>query len=224
MDARCFLTTMNASELFLASGKSAGVWYCTECKLVRRTQEEAEACCAPYECNMCGCELPRKMFRTRCSECIEKTRVAKMQALMDKASLIENGMHMYHEHVFCDTGDKYGDSETVTERITDYLSELEPEDRPKEIVIWICGTEPVVNTHAGWILDQIELPDECEDYEFHGVEALDEAMRLFNEANSGIYLYKDLWKEYYVINVEELMKEIDAEYEADHADETVHNT
>lgn len=39
---------MNATELFHSDGKTAGVWYCAECRVVHKDQPGAEQCCKPY--------------------------------------------------------------------------------------------------------------------------------------------------------------------------------
>ena len=60
---------MNAQELFLGDGRSAGVWYCGDCKIVARTQDDAQRCCAPRLCE-CGVELTGSdKHYTRCSAC-----------------------------------------------------------------------------------------------------------------------------------------------------------
>ena len=60
---------MNAQELFLGDGRSAGVWYCGDCRIVARAQDDAQRCCAPRLCE-CGVELTGSdKHYTRCSAC-----------------------------------------------------------------------------------------------------------------------------------------------------------
>lgn len=72
---------MNAKELFLASGKSSGVWYCDKCHFVKREQAEAESCCRPRVCE-CGAEC--QGHYTSCNACQherDEKRIAARVAL-----------------------------------------------------------------------------------------------------------------------------------------------
>lgn len=78
---------MKPQELFLANGKSAGVWYCDSCHLVKRTQEEAEQCCQPRHCDSCGCEVDR--FRITCGDCQRQKVLQRDLDALEKAELVE---------------------------------------------------------------------------------------------------------------------------------------
>ena len=70
---------MNATELFLTDGKPAGIFFCEKCRTVARTKGDADQCCAPYLCKVCGKDSGRK-FWTICESCI----VAQMEAKEDE--------------------------------------------------------------------------------------------------------------------------------------------
>src|ERR1035438_10465420 len=74
---------MNAQELFLKDGKSAGVSFCEKCKIVHRTKESADDCCMPYKCNVCGIEIER--YRLTCNSCAINKDHQKEMALFEKA-------------------------------------------------------------------------------------------------------------------------------------------
>lgn len=72
---------MNAKELFLASGESAGVWYCDKCHRVGRSKQDTEGCCQPRVCE-CGAECSG--YSTSCYTCVQvryEKRIAANVAL-----------------------------------------------------------------------------------------------------------------------------------------------
>lgn len=66
---------MKAFELYTKEGKQTGVFCCGECKIVHRTQKDAESCCV---CADCGVNT-RLEYKTVCGDCSKK-RYAKQQA------------------------------------------------------------------------------------------------------------------------------------------------
>ena len=79
---------MNAFELFLGDGRPANIWACGKCRIVKRTQAEADKCCAPWSCKDCGCEV--KQYRTKCEACESKERSLVWQKRFDAAELLES--------------------------------------------------------------------------------------------------------------------------------------
>jgi hypothetical protein len=80
---------MNAKELFVqvdGDYKSAGVWYCSKCRYTARTADEAERCCGPKLCDVCGKEIEKdRPYRAWCASCAKKNEDAKEKARFDKA-------------------------------------------------------------------------------------------------------------------------------------------
>jgi len=71
---------MNAQGLFKADGSSAEVWYCGECKIVRKTEKEAEECCKKHNCRICGSPVDT-LHRIVHPECKRQETIEKAQKL-----------------------------------------------------------------------------------------------------------------------------------------------
>lgn len=90
-----------AQELFLADGRSAGVWYCATCKYTARSEAEAERCCAPLFCE-CGAEIERG--RTGCDACWIRQREECEAATWDRATKVHTRDYdgpVYSERLDC---------------------------------------------------------------------------------------------------------------------------
>jgi hypothetical protein len=100
---------MQAQELFLSTGKSAGVYYCTKCKLVRKTQAEAEDCCSPYKCQQCGTETER--YYTICNSCLRKKEHAEELARFEKSEKLTSfcGWIFHNDRFYESIGDMLND-------------------------------------------------------------------------------------------------------------------
>ena len=202
---------MNARELFTAGGEPSGLWQCAACKRVSLVAIAAEECCRPYKCDMCGCEIPRKLYRTRCSDCIEKADRARMRERMDRAQRLdrETPYCPEQEWFWCEHGSSrnegYGSWDELMEAAEEWLRETDPADRPEHIVMWVAGTEPLVKVNSMWLTEHIadNAWDEFDIDDLNGLDELEEALRKFNEANSSLFLFKDLWQQYYLVPVSE---------------------
>lgn len=87
---------MNAIELFLSTGKSAKVWACGNCKLVKKDEEDAKLCCEPWTCKNCG--LHCDQYRTLCESC-DQTRRGLIKARRMQAAVEVTD---YDGWVFCE--------------------------------------------------------------------------------------------------------------------------
>ena len=158
---------MNAKELFLKDGKSAGVYYCLKCKLVHKLIESAEECCKPYKCQDCGKVAPR--YHVRCKQC------ANIHTENVRFQLAEKLTSFDGEVYFGDTF--YPDLDYVM----DELSEDPPE--------YVWATKPVnfVSIRTDRITEMAVDEDEAyEDFdcdEILGVDELTAAIEAFNLAN-----------------------------------------
>lgn len=108
---------MDAQELYLKDGRSAGVYYCAQCKRVSRTEEEAERCCSPNVC-ACGAECTR--YYTSCKACIDRKGAEDTAALVAKARKVP--AHEWDDPVWPDGSDGFA---SVAEALDHYDGEDE---------------------------------------------------------------------------------------------------
>ena len=162
---------MNAQELFLKDGKSAGVYYCENCKLVSKTLAEADDCCSPDKCQTCGAEAER--YRMFCNSCQRKKEHAAEMSRFAKAEKLTQ----FDGHIV--NGDKFYES------VADMLDDI---DDPAYIPEYVWATKPCnfINLNIEDVLDMAITADEAyEDFDesLSGVDELKHAIAYFNEAN-----------------------------------------
>lgn len=185
--------------LFTPDGRPSGIFICEKCSKVSRVQELAEECCKQ---KMCACGSPiTTQYSFTCDPCRKLKELEREQLDLDKALEVDLDKINWHAAYYSDAAGGYGegyadDMEIMLDIIAQNLDELEPEDRPKEIIIWQCKRMPLCDFNSDVITDRIELIDGLEDYEFEGLDELDEALRRFNEANKIYYFHNP--KEIYV--------------------------
>lgn len=171
---------MQAKELFVKDGQSAGVWFCSECKIVKRTEAEAEKCCTPRECQSCGIPLAKeRRAYLVCERCWDCERAKKHHERLDKAQEVdpsESVMFMVEEFSCHDDGWFHG-----LDEIIDYGFDEDPDCRPE---FAFCSKAEQRSIDLGDILERV-----CEDgYEDMGenlfdTKELQEAIDRFNERN-----------------------------------------
>ena len=61
----------------------ANVYYCSKCSMTCRTKKEAEECCMPYKCRVCGKETER--YHLICRECDNKKDLDKINEQLKNA-------------------------------------------------------------------------------------------------------------------------------------------
>ena len=162
---------MNATKLFHADGKPAGIWYCTACRLVARTQDAADRCCMPV---LCACGVPVKPGWTICSTCCEAAEAAKEKARFEKATKLTN----WDGPVMTPAGD-------FLEGLEDLDGTLE-EELPA--YVWACNKVPVVALDLDNILEDAP-PDASAGFpggDLTGVAEVGQALEAFNVANAGV--------------------------------------
>jgi len=169
---------MNAQELFLKTGKSAGVYYCSECLLVRRTEADAERCCAPYTCSYCGTDVPRERRRTICESCERKKREETERLRFEKAKkLTAWGLPVYAPDV--------GWSDGYFQNVDDLRDHLASHELPVPAYVWACSVCRFVRLETEALLESCYC-DAYEDFDpnaIAGVEELSKAVDAFNEQN-----------------------------------------
>jgi hypothetical protein len=198
---------MNATELFHQDGRTAGVFYCAECRHVAKTREQADGCCAPYKCTRCGCDVDRKTYRTVCPPCEEAKRREKEAARFAAAEKVTEWdgwiyceeVSGYNDHYFVNVGEL---EDYIASEIPDEVEmALLSEEEQAEVIrmpayVWTC----TANAFAAASLDQIteQIADNAyEDFDcadLRGLDALQAAVDAFNEANAGILCYSPNYK------------------------------
>ena len=103
---------MNSVELFIAGGKSAGVFACGQCKIIHKTPADAEQCC-DWKCSKCGAKTER--FSTQCSSCWNVVRAEGHAKRLAAAELVTE----YNGWICCDSG--CGSQDGYFPSIEDYV-------------------------------------------------------------------------------------------------------
>jgi hypothetical protein len=174
-----------AIELFKADGTTAGIFYCSYCRIVHRTKEEAEFCHGERLCP-CGKKLERTgIYQRKCDECDRAERNERERQKeadrFEKAKKITEAEYT-GDHVYC--GDQY--YESVADAIDQYLEGQEPE------YVWACSTHgiPAIDLED-CTTNIIDNMWEDADYsDLNGVEELEAALAAFNKANESIQLWE----------------------------------
>jgi hypothetical protein len=174
---------MNATELYLKDGRSAGVFYCEKCKIVHRTTAEADQCCMPYHCKGCGKETQR--YVNICSACFNKQQDKKEAERFAKAAKITKwDGWVYVEGL----GYQNGYFQSV-EDLIDYLTDEEDGNYPQ--YAWTCSANHFVNAEISDITERIG-DNAYEDFnteDLNGLQELKAAIAKFNDANKDAVSY-----------------------------------
>jgi len=180
---------MNATELFVKEGKSAGIYFCGQCRCVARTQEEAERCCKPYACDKCGKEILR--YHTRCNDCDNTERARIERERFDKAEKLTEWIGW----VYCEgLGFRDGFFESITE-LFDALAD-EESGLPEYVwtwpeYVWTCTPDRFVHADVSDITDRMadQAYEDWDPADLNGLEELKAALDKFNEANKDAISY-----------------------------------
>jgi len=170
---------MNATELFLKDGKTAGIFFCGKCRMVAHSQQMAEECCQSYKCQYCGKDTGTRHY-TACDECRAANEAKKERERFEKAEKLATwGGWVYSEGL--------GYNEGFFPSIEDLLDYCLDEEVFPEYV-WACKPNHFAVLDADSILQQMEESGEAyEDFErenLNGIEELKVAVEKFNEANA----------------------------------------
>lgn len=72
---------MNAKPLFTEDKTDVVAYYCSKCRIVSKTKEQAEDCCMPPKPVFCDCGNEVEIHRSVCSSCSDKKRIEQFNAL-----------------------------------------------------------------------------------------------------------------------------------------------
>jgi hypothetical protein len=171
---------MSAIELFKADGTTAGIFYCSECKVVARTKEEADFCHGERLC-ACGKTIKRYGSYKVCEECEHKEWVLKESKKewdrFEKATKITEAEY---------TGDHVLDGDEFYEAIDRYEEGQEPE------YVWACKTHglPTVDLEDVTCNLLDNMWEDAGTSDLNGLEELEAALTEFNKANESIQLWE----------------------------------
>jgi hypothetical protein len=176
---------MNATELYHQDGKSAGVFYCTACRCVQRTKEEADQCCAPTKCRDCGQETGRKWYVT-CAECDRKNRLKQEAERFEKAEKRTG----WDGWVYREGTGRDGFSESLSDFWENWENDHAAGDEPPTYV-WACTEHHFARADLDEITERI-AENGYEDFDGDDLRGLVEfkaAIQRFNEANHDLVSY-----------------------------------
>jgi hypothetical protein len=172
---------MAAIELYHQDGHSAGIYYCSECKIVARTKEEAEHCHGERLCISCGKQFKRYGYYKLCEECEHKEwtekEQKKEQERFEQATKITEDEYT-GDHVYC--GDDY--YESVEYAVDQFLPGQEPE------YVWACKPTRLPRVDLEDVTSNLldNMWDDADINDLNGVEELETALEAFNKANEDL--------------------------------------
>lgn len=178
---------MSAVELFHNDGKPAGIWYCSECRVVNTNKEHAEWCHGEHLCK-CGTQTATR-YDDQCMTCKangwrEKEDAAEL-ARFEKATKIEMADYKGSQ-MFCN--DQYFES------IEQYRELIEDFDTGESVLpkyVWAVTNVGVGCADIDNLIEPLlaEMGEDAETSDLNGVEELEKAIDTFNEANKSIVVY-----------------------------------
>lgn len=179
---------MNATELFLKDGRGANCFFCGTCRIVKRTQDEAEECCKPRACSQCGTKLKERQYS--CDICFQVNQIKKEKERFEASTKLTP--EQYDGWVYMEGTGREGYSESLTELI----DELENDGQEFPEYVWACTEKSFVHVSISDIADEIEnCGDSYEDFDFDdlkGIQELKAALEAFTAENTeSVSFYPD---------------------------------
>jgi hypothetical protein len=176
--------TMGAVELYKQDGSTAGIFYCSQCRIVYRTKEDAEWC---HGDKLCGCGKKIESIYSRQSKCRDcdslelKEKERKREAERFEAAIKIKAADYSGEHVYC--GDSYYDS--VEDAIDQFLEGQEPD------YIWACkdNSLPTVDLEDVTCNLLDNMWEDADTSDLNGIDELEAALTAFNEANKSVLVW-----------------------------------
>lgn len=176
-----------AIELYKRDGSPAGVFYCSECRCVFKTEAEAANCHGERLC-ACGKRIERR-FYAQCDDCQSKDwrekSAAEEFARYNKAAKITASEYK---------GDMVYDSDRFYESIEEAIDAYDEGEEPE--YVWACKDVGVPRASSDGIVEQLleNMWEDADSGDINGLEELDAAIAAFNEANRSIHVYQPDYK------------------------------
>lgn len=176
---------MNAQELYHHDGKPASVSYCSACRRVHRTKDQADECCTPQKCQYCGLETGRPHY-TACNSCDQINRSKKEADRFDKAEKKTE----WDGWVYLEGTGKEGYSESIADFWENWESDHDEGDA-KPTYVWACAEIHFAVAEIHHITDYItdQAYDDFDSNDLNGIPDLEAALAKFNEANKDLVSY-----------------------------------
>lgn len=177
---------MNATELFLKDGKSAGIFYCEKCRCVAGSQVLAEQCCKNYLCSKCGKDVGSRSWLV-CDACRASEETANEREHFEKAEKLT----AWDGWVYCNEGTGHeGFSESLS-AFYDHWADDHDEGGSLPKYVWACKSHKFVTADFDDIMEHIE-ENGYEDFDsrtLSGLAELKAALKTFEDANAGVLSY-----------------------------------
>lgn len=160
--------------------KTAGIFFCGACKIVARTQAEAEKCCVPRKC-ACGAECePHWTACKTCRDAADVKREADRFAKAEKVASFDGPVY----------SEGHGYQDGYFDSMADFLDWWESdtdEGAVRPAYVWACDRSPCCRLDYDRIIEDA-TNDAHENFDagsLTGDEALKAALDKFNELNRG---------------------------------------
>lgn len=193
---------MNATELFLKDGRTSGIYFCGECRIVHPSEDRANKCCTNPECSKCGVDTGERYY-TVCEPCRRAEETRNEQERFEKAEKISSDK--WGGWVFLEGA---GYNNGYFESVSDYLDwhDGNSED-PLPEYLWTCTETPFVVAYLDDVIENVLNQEGCpEDFDpddINGIDELKAAIKKFNEDNEGTLSYFPDYKKAVLIKKEE---------------------
>jgi hypothetical protein len=167
-------------ELFHSDGKASGVFYCSLCRIVYKTQKEADECHGERLCG-CGAKLPER-YQHECHDCYgvkrakeEDERESARYAKAKKITADE------YDDGFVFSGDRFFSS---LDEALDYFED--EEFRPE--YVWACKNIGLPKADIESVIERLidNMWEDASADDLKGVDELQAAIDKFNEENKSV--------------------------------------
>lgn len=160
-----------------------GVFYCSKCRSVFKTAEEAANCHGDRICE-CGKKIERR-FYAKCNDCDWKAQKEKSAAIeferYEKATKIPASEWK---------GDKLYDGDQYYDEIEDLLDRYDEVQEPE--YVWACKNVGLPRATSEGIIEHMldGMWDDADSGDLNGLEELDAAIAKFNEDNADVKVWE----------------------------------
>jgi hypothetical protein len=172
-----------AIELYKKDGTSAGAFYCSECRAMFGSEEQASGCHGERICE-CGKPIDRRYYAI-CSECSDtKFRTEQAEKERQRFEKAEKVPYADYEGGMLFDGDKYHDDlESLEDDVFDG-------DMPE--YVWACKDIGVIKATTENLYENMleNMWEDADVSDLCGVDELEAAVTAFNEANAGIHVWE----------------------------------
>ena len=175
---------IEAIELFHQDGQPAGIWYCSQCRAVFPEKGQAEAC---HGTRLCACgKLAANRYSESCQECESKAwrerMVREEMERYEKATKVPaakwNGDQVFWDGCYFETVDEA-------------IEHAESGGMPTPKYIWAARNQGVPRADIEDLLTNVldSMWEDADMDDLNGVQELEAAIAVFNEANKGVVVW-----------------------------------